>query len=62
MRRGLELKFTDRLLHTGDDYLVEYAPWGDTFWGVDKNYKGQNWLGRLLMRRRDEIMTGNVIY
>lgn len=68
MMDGLRLKFTGhpqddmttRLLHTGDDYLVEYAPWGDTFWGVDKDKKGQNWLGRLLMRRRTEIMTGRL--
>lgn len=69
MMDGLRLKFppsgpkaelTDRLLHSGFDYLVEYAPWGDTFWGVDKEKKGQNWLGRLLMRRRTEIMTGNL--
>lgn len=65
MMDGLRLKFpggdddmTTRLLHTGNDYLVEYAPWGDTYWGVDKEKKGQNWLGRLLMRRRDEIMSG----
>jgi ribA/ribD-fused uncharacterized protein len=70
MMDALRLKFpmtdsqlTDRLLHTGDDYLVEYAPWGpngDTFWGVNKEYKGQNWLGRLLMRRRDEILSGKL--
>ena len=70
MMAGLRLKFngqpedeiTTRLLHTGDDYLVEYAPWGDTFWGVDKEKKGLNWLGRLLMRRRDEILSGRVLY
>lgn len=71
MMDGLRLKFpestnknrnalTDQLLFTGDDYLVEYAPWGDTFWGVDKTKKGQNWLGRFLMRRRDELMTGRL--
>ncbi len=64
MRDALRFKFngqnetTTRLLHSGDDYLVEFAPWGDTFWGVDKNYKGLNWLGRLLMKRRDEILLG----
>lgn len=64
MAEALALKFsrrpedemTTRLLHTGDEYLVEYAPWGDTYWGVDKEKKGQNWLGRLQMRRRSEIM------
>jgi len=62
MMRGLRMKFlprtalADKLIHTGDLYLVEYAPWGDQFWGVDKTYKGENWLGRLLMRRRDELL------
>lgn len=60
MREGLRMKFADpvmadRLRQTGDLYLVEYAPWGDRFWGVDKNYEGQNWLGRLLMERRREL-------
>jgi ribA/ribD-fused uncharacterized protein len=64
MTEGLRMKFPNRanlsdlLIHTGDDYLVEFAPWGDRFWGVDKDKKGENWLGRLLMRRRDEILTG----
>jgi ribA/ribD-fused uncharacterized protein len=66
MMAGLRMKFpagsplADRLIHTGDDYLVEYAPWGDTVWGVGKDKKGQNWLGRLLMRRRDEILSGRL--
>ena len=61
MRRALKLKFSpgskaaELLLDTGWDYLVEYAPWGDVFWGVDKDLRGQNWLGRLLMERRDEL-------
>jgi ribA/ribD-fused uncharacterized protein len=61
MMTGLRAKFlpgtplADRLLATGNDYLIEFAPWGDTFWGVDRDRKGLNWLGRLLMRRRDEL-------
>ena len=43
------------LLETGDLELVEYAPWGDTFWGVDKNYEGQNNLGKILMGIREEL-------
>jgi len=62
MRRALKLKFNpgseaaELLVATGWDYLVEYAPWGDVFWGVDKNHMGKNWLGRLLMERRDELV------
>lgn len=60
MRRALSYKFAPeteaaRLLDTtGIDYLVEYAPWGDTFWGVDKNKNGKNVLGKLLMEQRDQ--------
>lgn len=61
MRQAMRLKFctgckaTEMLLDTGWDYLVEYAPWGDIFWGVDRNLQGENWLGKLLMERRDEL-------
>ena len=62
MRRALKLKFypgskaAEMLLDTGWDYLVEYAPWGDTFWGVDRDQQGENWLGKLLMERRNELV------
>lgn len=61
MRKTLKLKFypgskaAELLLDTGWDYLVEYAPWGDIFWGVDRNLHGENWLGKLLMERRNEL-------
>ena len=61
MRKTLKLKFypgskaAEMLLDTGWDYLVEFAPWGDTFWGVDRDLRGENWLGKLLMERRDEL-------
>jgi ribA/ribD-fused uncharacterized protein len=44
-----------RLVETGDRPLVEYAPWGDTFWGVDRNHEGRNWMGQLLMALRKEL-------
>jgi N-glycosidase YbiA len=43
------------LLDTGIDYLVEYAPWGDTYWGVDRRYKGRNKLGKFLMEWRSAL-------
>lgn len=61
MRRALKLKFSpgskaaEKLLDTGKSYLVEYAPWGDVFWGIDKDHYGENWLGRLLMERRSQL-------
>lgn len=54
----LRLKFADpilkqKLLDTGSVQLVEGNWWGDVFWGVCKG-KGQNHLGKLLMRIRSE--------
>jgi hypothetical protein len=61
MRHAVRLKFAfgtelaKMLLDTGDDRLVEFAPWGDTFWGVDAEMKGKNTLGVLLMEQRDRL-------
>ena len=59
MEELLRKKFGDkelrkRLLATGNKELVEGNNWKDTFWGVC-NGKGQNHLGRLLMKVREEI-------
>jgi len=56
MLKGLRHKFKDphlrnRLLATGDAVLHEDSP-TDMFWGK----KGEDWLGRLLMQVRGEIM------
>lgn len=45
----------ERLLATGDAQLVEGNDWGDTYWGVDVRRGGQNNLGKLLMRIRNEL-------
>ena len=42
------------LLNTGDEPLVEGNTWGDTFWGVCRG-KGENHLGKILMKIREEI-------
>lgn len=61
MHEILLSKFSDpflkaKLLATGDAELVEGNNWGDTFWGLDfKKGYGQNNLGKLLMRVREEI-------
>lgn len=55
MLKGLRAKFEQhadlraQLIATRNRPLVEYAPWGDTYWGVDKSYVGRNMLGTLLM-------------
>lgn len=43
-----------KLLNTGDLELIEGNYWGDTFWGVC-NGKGENHLGKILMRVRKEL-------
>jgi N-glycosidase YbiA len=44
----------ESLIATGDQILVEGNHWGDTFWGVC-NAKGENHLGKLLMKIRAEL-------
>lgn len=46
------------LLGTGDAALIEGNDWGDTFWGVCGT-KGNNVLGQLLMRLRDNLRNGD---
>lgn len=42
------------LQETGDKYIEETNTWGDAFWGVC-NGVGENHLGKILMRVRDEL-------
>lgn len=53
-------KFNDpvlrtKLINTGDAILIEGNTWGDTYWGVCRG-KGENKLGKLLMKLRDEFI------
>lgn len=43
------------LLNTFPHELVEGNWWGDKYWGVCKGV-GSNWLGKLLVMRRNELM------
>lgn len=43
-----------QLINTGTQELVEGNYWGDTYWGVCRG-KGQNNLGKLLMKIRSSI-------
>jgi ribA/ribD-fused uncharacterized protein len=47
----------DALIETGNEILVEGNDWGDTFWGICGR-RGENHLGQLLMKIRDEIKDG----
>lgn len=63
MLEGLRKKFAipelkQKLLDTGDAYLEEGNTWGDCYWGVC-NGTGENNLGKLLMRVREEIRESN---
>ena len=62
MLTGLRKKFEDpvlrqKLIDTGDEFLVEGNTWHDTYWGVCEG-KGRNMLGTLLMQVREELKNG----
>lgn len=44
-----------QLIATSPNELIEGNTWNDTFWGVCDG-KGKNWLGKLLMSIRQEII------
>lgn len=46
-----------KLLDTGDALLIEGNDWNDVYWGVC-NGRGQNKLGKILMRVRKELVNG----
>jgi ribA/ribD-fused uncharacterized protein len=61
MRKALYAKFTqhqelrDLLLSTGEATLVEHTE-NDSFWGDGGDGSGKNWLGKLLMELRKQIV------
>lgn len=66
MRKLIAKKFpygsslANRLLDTGDTFLVEYNLWHDNEWGIctcGKCMGGSNNLGKLLMQQREELKT-----
>lgn len=66
MEYGLRFKFSDynpnlkrSLIDTKGIELIEYNYWGDKFWGVcSKTKQGQNKLGLILMKIRQELENG----
>jgi ribA/ribD-fused uncharacterized protein len=66
MLKVLRLKFehplmAKKLLATGTELLIEGNNWGDDFWGqvrCDSGWRGENWLGILLMHIRYELRLG----
>ena len=55
---GQNSELAGRLLETGDAELIEANGWKDRFWGTDLNLVGENNLGKILMKVRDEIRSG----
>lgn len=60
-----KLKFTQepyksKLLTTGDQELVEGNNWGDMYWGVCNGF-GENRLGKILMKIREELRSASSI-
>lgn len=47
-----------KLIATGDAELIEGNTWNDVFWGVC-NGKGENQLGKTLMKVREELKSEN---
>jgi hypothetical protein len=63
MEKGVRAKFEQNhelkrlLIQTAPDILEEGNTWHDTEWGVDYyTRKGQNKLGKILMKLRDEFL------
>lgn len=63
LKKCMRLKFNQSeeckkfLIDTEDDELIEFAFWGDTFWGCilkDGEYQGENNTGKILMELRKE--------
>lgn len=51
-----------KLLETKEEELVEGNWWHDTYWGVDSRTGiGQNKLGKILMKVREEVKNNNAI-
>jgi len=51
--KDLNPKNYEKLKETGDKYLEEMNWWGDVYWGKDKDGNGQNMLGVMLMKIRE---------
>jgi len=64
MENILRAKFTqipalgEKLVKTGNAMLIEGNTWRDTFWGIYEG-KGENNLGKLLMKIREELRNEN---
>lgn len=60
MEYGLRVKFApgttwhQKLMETGNEEIVEWNNWGDKYWGKTTDGIGENNLGKILMKLRQE--------
>ena len=63
MEFGLRHKFApgtswhQKLMETGEEEIVEFNNWGDRYWGKTEDGIGENHLGKILMKLRQEYRT-----
>lgn len=54
----------EKLLSTGDAYLIEGNTWRDRTWGMTQNmdgtWTGRNLLGQILMAEREKMRWGKL--
>ena len=50
----------DLLLKTSDKIIVENSP-VDSFWGAGVDGKGENWIGKIFMKIREELKTDQTV-
>lgn len=60
-RKFSKPRFKEALLDTGDEELIEGNWWHDTFWGVCDGI-GENNLGKLLMKIREEFKNERFVF
>ncbi len=48
-------ELADKLMDTGDEELVEVNWWGDVYWGRNRAGVGENHLGKIHMKIRQEL-------
>jgi ribA/ribD-fused uncharacterized protein len=50
-----------KLMQTGATEIIEWNNWGDRYWGRDTDGNGENHLGKLLMKLREEYRNDNPV-
>ena len=65
MEYALRIKFAPgtswytKLMATGNEEIVELNNWNDVYWGSTLDGRGENHLGKLLIKLREEYKSNN---